>query len=76
MQQIHNSISHDSACHSSSAAGIPNNMVTLRTTGKKPRTYNSLVSLAEYGSFGVEFLTLSDRTGNSSYANSAEAIYK
>ncbi|KAL3135602.1 hypothetical protein ABBQ38_006083 [Trebouxia sp. C0009 RCD-2024] len=51
-------------------------MVTLRTTEKKPRTYNSLVSLAEYGSFGVEFLTLSDRTGNATYATSAEAIYR
>lgn len=57
--------------------GIPNNMVTLRTTGrKKLRMHNSLVSLAEYGSFGVEFLTLTDRTGNASYAASAEAIYR
>lgn len=57
--------------------GIPNNMVALRATGKKkPRLHGSLVSLAEYGTFGVEFLTLSDRTGNATYANSAEAVYR
>lgn len=52
-------------------------MVALRATGKKkPRLHGSLVSLAEYGTFGVEFLTLSDRTGNATYANSAEAVYR
>ena len=57
--------------------GIPNNMVVLRATGKKKsRLHGSLVSLAEYGTFGVEFLTLSDRTGNATYANSAEAVYR
>jgi hypothetical protein len=56
--------------------GIPNNQVTLKTTGKKPRLHGSLVSLAEYGSFGVEFYALSQRTGNASYAEAAENIYR
>ena len=52
-------------------------MVILKSTGKKkPRQHGSMVSLAEYGSFGVEFLTLSDRTGNTTYAQKAEAIYR
>ncbi|KAA6419670.1 MAG: mannosyl-oligosaccharide 1 [Trebouxia sp. A1-2] len=56
--------------------GIPNNQVTLKSTGKKPRLHGSLVSLAEYGSFGVEFYALSQRTGNASYAEAAETIYR
>ena len=56
--------------------GIPNNQVTLKSTGKKPRLHGSLVSLAEYGSFGVEFFALSQRTGNASYAEAAENIYR
>ena len=52
-------------------------MVSLKLAGKKkPRQHGSMVSLAEYGSFGVEFLTLSTRTGNSTYAQKAEAIYR
>ena len=59
------------------AAGIPNNQVTLKSTGKKkPRLHGSLVSLAEYGSFGVEFYALSERTGNATYAEAAETIYR
>lgn len=61
----------------SSATGIPNNLVVLRTAGKKKtRVHASLVALAEYGTFGVEFLTLSERTGNATYGNSAEAVYR
>ncbi len=57
--------------------GIPNNQVTLKQTGKKtPRLHGSLVSLAEYGSFGVEFYALTQRTGNASYAEAAENIYR
>jgi len=51
--------------------------VTLKQTGKKtPRLHGSLVSLAEYGSFGVEFYALTQRTGNASYAEAAETIYR
>ena len=58
-------------------AGIPNNQVTLKSSGKKkPRLHGSLVSLAEYGSFGVEFYALSERTGNATYAEAAETIYR
>ncbi|DBB14856.1 TPA: hypothetical protein ACH3X3_004461 [Trebouxia sp. C0006] len=60
-----------------SSSGIPNNQVTLKQTGKKtPRLHGSLVSLAEYGSFGVEFYALTQRTGNASYAEAAENIYR
>ncbi|DBB01907.1 TPA: hypothetical protein ACH3X1_000502 [Trebouxia sp. C0004] len=59
-----------------SSNGIPNNQVTLKSTGKKPRLHGSLVSLAEYGSFGVEFYALSQRTGNATYAEAAENIYR
>ncbi len=52
-------------------------MVSLKITGKKkPRLHGSLVSLAEYGSFGVEFYALSGRSGNSTYAEKAETIYR
>ena len=63
--------------HAGSGTGIPNNLVTLKATGKKKaRLHGSLVSLAEFGSFGVEFWALSDRTGNATYATKAEAIYR
>lgn len=58
-------------------AGLPNNIVKLHQSGKKKtRLHGSLVSLAEFGSFGVEFYTLSQRTGNNSYAETAEHVYK
>lgn len=61
----------------STDAGLPNNIVKLsHNTKKKTRLHGSLVSLAEFGSFGVEFYTLSERTGNTTYADTAEHVYR
>ena len=60
-------------------AGIPTNMFSIRTNAAqgKRRTYGgTMVALAEYGSFGVEFWALSNCTGNPVYAETAERIYR
>ena len=60
-------------------AGIPTNMFSIRTNAVqgKRRTYGgTMVALAEYGSFGVEFWALSNCTGNPVYAETAERIYR
>ena len=60
-------------------AGIPTNMFSIRpnTAQGKRRMYGgTMVALAEYGSFGVEFWALSNCTGNPVYAETAERIYR
>ena len=44
--------------------------------GKRRMYGGTMVALAEYGSFGVEFWALSNCTGNPVYAETAERIYR
>ena len=58
-------------------AGIPPNSVMLKTSlraGPARPGGSSRAALAEYGTLAVEFLALSERTGNPVYGQRAVAI--
>ena len=66
-------------CRACTAAGIPPNSVvlkpSLRAGGLHP-SGSTRASLAEYGTLTVEYIALSQRTGNPVYGQTVEAIIK
>lgn len=58
-------------------AVIPTNVVYINQGGEKGKTMGSQIgraAIAEFGSLQVEFLALSQRTANTSYGETAEAL--
>ncbi len=65
--------------HPITHAGIPPNQVVLKPSARAGSVHPSGASraaLAEYGTLTLEFVAMSQRTGDPSYGKKAEAIIK